>query len=60
MSQDAVEEVALFVDVRRFQNHNAMPHAGGVLDQDPRWVEALSIVDTQTLLVREALQQNGK
>ncbi len=60
MSQDAVDEVVLFVDVRRFQNYNAMPNAGGVLDQDPRWVEALGIVDTQTVAVREALQQHGK
>lgn len=37
----------LISDVFTFREHDLTPRSGGLLDQDPRWVEMLAIVDTE-------------
>lgn len=38
-------ELGEVVDVLRFHKYHILPVAGGWLDQDPRWLEVLEIVE---------------
>ena len=52
-------ERELASDVMTFREHHVMPNAGGLLDQDPRWVEALTLVDNEIAAIRTAAVPNG-
>lgn len=41
-------------DYQIFDGHGVMPRAGGLLDQDPRWVEGVKIIEGALAAVRKA------
>lgn len=53
-------EVQLVGDALFFREHRALPNAGGMLDQDPRFLEALTIVDGEVRALQQAAANNGR
>jgi len=45
LHSDASGELALYSDYRWFADHATLPTAGGKLDQDPQFVEAVGIIE---------------
>lgn len=46
------DEADLASDALAFREHHLAPNAGGLLDQDPRFLEALAIVDNTIAAIR--------
>jgi hypothetical protein len=56
LESEARAEAQLIDDVLWFNNHGSMPDAGGRLDQDPRWVAAVPIVNAEIEIARKVKQ----
>lgn len=52
-------ECELASDVMTFREHHVMPNAGGLLDQDARFTDALAIVDNEIAAIRTAAVSHG-
>lgn len=46
-------------DVMLFRENGAMPLPGALLDQDPRWIEAVGVVNAALLEVRKPQEAQG-
>lgn len=47
VARDWADEAQFAADAMAFREHRLAPNTGGMLDQDPRFLEALALVDTE-------------
>lgn len=52
VARDWSEEANLAGDAMTFREYRVPPSAGGMLDQDPRFLESLTIVDNEIARIK--------
>lgn len=60
LAHDAKREADTIGDVLAFQKWRLLPKAGGLHDQDPRFLEALDVVESETARIEEAKRGKGQ
>jgi len=59
LRDEQAAERELASDVMLFREHGVMPNAGGLLEQDARWVDALTLVGNEVAAIRSQAVPNG-
>lgn len=60
LANELAPEADLVSDALVFREHGLPPVAGGLLDQDPRFLEALAIVDREIAKLNASGADDGK